>query len=78
MEAVPRLTGGGISDGIAGRIPSYLNPPPGCRFHPRCPHVMDICKVAKPAFLQVVSDHQVACFLYGQKNERYPQEVAAS
>ena len=34
MAAVPRLTGGGIADGIPGRIPNYQTPPPGCRFHP--------------------------------------------
>jgi peptide/nickel transport system ATP-binding protein len=64
MEAVPRLTGGGISDGIPGRIPEYLHPPPGCRFHPRCPHAMDICRQEKPAFYRINEDHQVACFLY--------------
>jgi peptide/nickel transport system ATP-binding protein len=64
MDAVPRLTGGGVSDGIPGRIPNYLHPPTGCRFHPRCPHVMDICRREKPPSYQVSHDHQVACFLY--------------
>jgi len=65
MEAVPRLTGGGVSDGIPGRIPEYMNPPTGCRFHPRCPQVMDICRQKKPAFSALGDDHEVACFLYG-------------
>jgi len=65
MEAVPRLTGGGVSDGIPGRIPEYMNPPTGCRFHPRCPQVMDICRQKKPAFYALGGDHEVACFLYG-------------
>jgi peptide/nickel transport system ATP-binding protein len=65
MEAVPRLTGGGVSDGIPGRIPEYMNPPTGCRFHPRCPQVMDICRQEKPAFYALGDDHEVACFLYG-------------
>jgi len=64
MEAVPRLTGGGVSDGIPGRIPEYIKPPPGCRFHPRCPRVMDICGQEKPGFYKIGDDHQVACFLY--------------
>jgi peptide/nickel transport system ATP-binding protein len=64
MEAVPRLTGGGVSDGIPGRIPDYLHPPPGCRFHPRCPHVMEVCRQEKPGFYRVSPDHGVACFLY--------------
>jgi peptide/nickel transport system ATP-binding protein len=64
MDAVPRLTGGGIADGIAGRIPDYLNPPSGCRFHPRCPQAMDMCREHKPPFYEPASSHQVACFLY--------------
>jgi len=64
MDAVPRLTGGGVSDGIPGRIPNYLNPPPGCRFHPRCDHAMDICRQEKPAFYKLGENHEVACFLY--------------
>jgi len=64
MDAVPRLSGGGVSDGIPGRLPSYLTPPAGCRFHPRCPHVMDICRNEKPPLYQMDGDHRVACFLY--------------
>jgi peptide/nickel transport system ATP-binding protein len=64
MDAVPKLSGGGIAMGIPGRIPSYLNPPTGCRFHTRCPHVMDICKREKPSFYRVSEDHQTSCFLY--------------
>jgi peptide/nickel transport system ATP-binding protein len=64
MAAVPKLSGGGVSDGIPGHIPAYMRPPPGCRFHPRCPQAMDICRHEKPAFYTVGSDHQVACFLY--------------
>jgi peptide/nickel transport system ATP-binding protein len=66
MEAVPRLTGGGIAAGIPGRIPSYLTPPSGCRFHTRCLHVMDICRREKPPFFKADEDHEVACFLYDQ------------
>jgi peptide/nickel transport system ATP-binding protein len=64
MDAVPRLAGGGVSDGIPGRLPSYLSPPPGCRFHPRCPHVMDICRSDKPSLYPMGDDQRVACFLY--------------
>jgi peptide/nickel transport system ATP-binding protein len=64
MEAVPKLTGGGVAHGIPGRIPDYLNPPTGCRFHTRCPHVMEVCRQQKPPFFKVEEDHQVACFLY--------------
>jgi len=64
MDAVPKLTGGGVSDGIPGRIPDYLNPPPGCRFHPRCPRAMDVCRQEKPTFYKLNDSHEVACFLY--------------
>jgi peptide/nickel transport system ATP-binding protein len=69
MAAVPRLTGGGISDGIPGRIPDYMNPPPGCRFHPRCPRAMGVCSREKPAFYRLNDDHEVACFLYRDGEE---------
>ncbi|MCL4423997.1 MAG: ABC transporter ATP-binding protein [Firmicutes bacterium] len=64
MGCVPKLSGGGISEGIPGRMPDYLNPPKGCRFHPRCSRAKPICREEKPAPLQVGKDHQVACFLY--------------
>ena len=64
MKSVPRLTGEGISDGIPGRIPSYLEPPSGCRFHPRCEHVMPVCKEAIPSFYAVDEDHFAACYLF--------------
>jgi peptide/nickel transport system ATP-binding protein len=76
MDAVPRLSGGGVSDGIPGRLPSYLEPPSGCRFHPRCSHVMDVCHNEKPPLVQVGEDHQVACFLYcDEKTSERPAPV---
>jgi peptide/nickel transport system ATP-binding protein len=64
MKAVPKLTGEGIARGISGRIPDYMNPPEGCRFNPRCPHVMPICRDQRPPFFMAKAEHQVACFLY--------------
>jgi peptide/nickel transport system ATP-binding protein len=64
MQSVPRLSGGGVAEGIPGRIPDYLHPPAGCRFHPRCPHVMDICTREKPPVYTVGENHLVACYLY--------------
>ncbi len=74
ISTVPRLTGGGIASGIPGRIPDYLNPPTGCRFHPRCPHVMEVCRTSKPPAYQIGEEHQVACFLYrdGGKDAKIP------
>ena len=64
LKTVPKLTGEGISQGIPGRIPNYLNPPEGCRFHPRCGHAMPICKKERPALFILGDSHKVACFLY--------------
>jgi peptide/nickel transport system ATP-binding protein len=64
MEAVPKLTGEGIAAGIAGRIPEYMNPPSGCRFHPRCPAVMTVCRKEKPFYFNCGDNHRTACFLY--------------
>ncbi len=47
---------------ISGDVPSPINPPSGCRFHPRCPRVMDKCKTIRPELRQV-RDHQVSCHL---------------
>jgi peptide/nickel transport system ATP-binding protein len=64
LTATPRLTGGGIGEGIDGRIPEYISPPTGCRFHPRCKQAMPICKDKKPPFFKVGENHEVACFLF--------------
>jgi peptide/nickel transport system ATP-binding protein/oligopeptide transport system ATP-binding protein len=48
---------------LTGDVPSPLNPPSGCRFHPRCPLAVDICKQTEPAFEQKAADHWVACHL---------------
>jgi len=49
---------------LSGEMPSPLNPPSGCHFHPRCPHAMDVCRQVAPTPLQVGSSHQVSCHLY--------------
>jgi len=64
IAATPKLTGGGVGEGIPGHIPEYIEPPTGCRFHPRCGHTMPICSEKKPPFFKVNEDHQVACFLF--------------
>jgi peptide/nickel transport system ATP-binding protein len=48
---------------IPGLPPDLLYPPPACRFHPRCPYAMDICRKKEPAFTEYKKDHFVACHL---------------
>ena len=49
---------------ITGEVPSALDPPTGCRFHPRCPHAMGQCSVDAPLRKEVAPGHDVACHLY--------------
>ncbi len=49
---------------IAGEVPSALDPPSGCRFHPRCPHAMARCATEAPVAKDVAPGHTVACHLY--------------
>jgi oligopeptide/dipeptide ABC transporter ATP-binding protein len=47
---------------LGGEPPDLLFPPPGCRFHPRCPRALDQCKVEKPPFEDLGNGHMVACW----------------
>lgn len=49
---------------ISGEIPSPVNPPPGCRFHTRCPYAHTRCTSEEPALVEVEAAHYVACHLY--------------
>jgi peptide/nickel transport system ATP-binding protein len=49
-----------------GEIPSLINPPSGCRFHPRCPHAMEICRQRFPGRTDLGGGHWTHCFLYGE------------
>lgn len=49
---------------LTGDVPSPLNPPTGCPFHPRCPMAMEQCSVTKPELKEVKPSHRVACHLY--------------
>jgi peptide/nickel transport system ATP-binding protein len=49
---------------IVGEIPNPINLPSGCRFHPRCPQVKEICTKEEPTLKEVRDGHRVACFLY--------------
>jgi peptide/nickel transport system ATP-binding protein len=68
LKSVPKLTGAGFSEGIQGRIPDYIDPPTGCRFHPRCEYALEICRKEKPRLLKADADnHRVACWLHNKR-----------
>ncbi len=46
---------------LSGEVPSPINPPPGCRFHPRCSHAKEICSENEPMLREVAANHFVAC-----------------
>ena len=65
MKAIPNVKKPTASlKTIPGTVPDMIDPPSGCRFHPRCPFAMDICVKASPPLEEVKKDHHVACYLY--------------
>jgi peptide/nickel transport system ATP-binding protein len=64
LAEVPRITSGKRRcTAVKGEIPSPLDPPAGCHFHPRCPHAMARCSEEAPVLREVAADHFSACFL---------------
>jgi peptide/nickel transport system ATP-binding protein len=64
---------------IQGQPPSLLNPPRGCRFHPRCPYVMDVCKAEDPPLVEVPGEagHRAACHLDQETKDREAAKLLA-
>src|SRR6266487_2886877 len=65
IKAFPSIKGEKVRlSSIPGQPPDLLHPPSACRFHPRCPYVMDICKKEEPLLEEHEKGHNVACHLY--------------
>ncbi len=65
LESIPRLAAGAKRlRTIPGTVPRLINPPPGCRFHPRCEYAMAVCSKQEPPHVEIGQGHTVACFLY--------------
>ena len=65
MNSFPSISGPKVRlTGIPGAPPDMVMPPSGCRFHPRCPHVMEQCSAVVPRLREVRPGHLVACHLY--------------
>lgn len=54
---------------LEGEVPSPINPPPGCKFRPRCRYAMDICEKEAPKLIEVKPNHFVACHLCHQQHK---------
>jgi peptide/nickel transport system ATP-binding protein len=64
LASAPRLEVKKIAfAGVQGEIPSPLNPPAGCHFHPRCPHATERCRVERPQLIEIARSHFSACHL---------------
>lgn len=67
IGSIPQLGGKRTRlESITGIAPSPIAWPQGCRFHPRCPFVMDVCKRVAPPLFEIAPGHQAACHLYGE------------
>jgi peptide/nickel transport system ATP-binding protein len=62
IASLPRLGDSAPKEGLAGVPPNLADPPPGCRFHPRCPRATDICRREVPPMAETAPGHRVACF----------------
>jgi peptide/nickel transport system ATP-binding protein len=66
INSLPKFGDKSVRESVPGSPPSLADLPSGCPFHPRCPHVMDVCKGTMPGFTQVDRNHKVACWLVGE------------
>jgi peptide/nickel transport system ATP-binding protein len=63
LGAIPRIRERRKTlDVISGQIPNLIDPPSGCRYHPRCPLVKGRCKRERPQLIEIAPRHHVACF----------------
>jgi peptide/nickel transport system ATP-binding protein len=62
VTSLPRIGDAEPKKGLEGAPPNLAGPPPGCRFHPRCPLAMDVCRREHPPMVSVAPGHRVACW----------------
>jgi len=63
IRSLPMIGDKSSKVSLKGSPPNLANPPSGCRFHPRCPYVMDICRTVVPELIQLGDRHRAACHL---------------
>jgi len=69
IRSLPKVGDKSYKVSAPGLPPSLINPPKGCRFHPRCERVMERCRVHIPKLVSKNNEHRVACFLYSEEAE---------
>jgi len=67
IGSLPKIGDKSYKVSAPGSPPSLASPPGGCRFHPRCPYAMNICKEKPPMLVNVGREHKVACFLVSKE-----------
>jgi len=67
-----------VDPSIEGEVPSPVNPPSGCPFHPRCKHATEVCKQVAPTLQDTEDGHAVSCHLYEPQPEAEPSTRVAS
>jgi peptide/nickel transport system ATP-binding protein len=68
INSLPKFGDKSVRDSAPGSPPALSDLPTGCPFHPRCPHVKNICREKMPAYTQVDEGHRVACWLVGEES----------
>jgi peptide/nickel transport system ATP-binding protein len=63
IRSLPMIGERSTKVSLKGTPPNLANPPSGCRFHPRCPYVMDVCRTQVPELVTIKDRHRVACHL---------------
>jgi len=70
IKSIPRLRGPIEKlNYIPGEPPNLISPPPGCRFNPRCPEAVDVCREKEPDLIEVEKGHFVRCWLYSKNHK---------
>jgi peptide/nickel transport system ATP-binding protein len=78
ISSLPSLEVKGKFKGIPGITPSLRRLPPGCHFHPRCPSVMDRCRVDMPLLAETSPQHWTACHLYPESSGEKAATIPAT
>jgi peptide/nickel transport system ATP-binding protein len=68
IQSLPMIGDKSSKSSLGGSPPNLANPPAGCRFHPRCPYVMDKCRTEVPEMIKLIGNHRVACHLVTERD----------